>query len=338
MTPRTRLSCLVVLLLSGCAFAQRHYPLPSQVPTMPQNVELRVRVVDQRGEPVSQGILVELLSDVGSTVQTAVTGSNGDVSFSQLQPAVYQVRVSGDGIQTYTSDRFPLSSMNAFDNETIHVMPADSDKASGSAPGGTVSARQLQIPEKARAEFAKANAALAKKNLDEAKAHYLKAIAIYPRYSEAYNNLGILAIRANDMATAKEEFTKAVESDPDDASAALNLARFTYSDRDFQRTEELLQRAIAANPNDVQALAIYTFTEFYLEKYDNVISAAAKVHGLSHQQFPDVHLAAARSLVKENRLQDAMVQYKIFLKEAPADSQFAPIAQKELEQVQAQLH
>ena len=65
-------------------------------------------VLDTTGA-VLQGVKVTLLTPTGITLQTEISGTDGQFTFSGLSPAGYQIRVSAPGMRTYTSPQINLN-------------------------------------------------------------------------------------------------------------------------------------------------------------------------------------------------------------------------------------
>lgn len=202
----------------------------------------------------------------------------------------------------------------------------------GQAPAttaATVSATQLNIPDKARKEFEAGNRLLVGGNVRAAREKFEKAIALCPPYADAYNNLGVLWMKSNEFAKGRDAFAKALQLDRNHPAAALNLARIVYSEKDWPQAEDLLKRRLAANPQNPEALALLTMTELHLGNYVEVVHAARYLHALGDRDFAVVHLAAARALAADGKPSEAIAEYQLFLREAP-DSPAAPLARKEL--------
>lgn len=219
-----------------------------------------------------------------------------------------------------------LESLRAWAHDTRGQVPATGAAA-------TVSAAQLNIPNKAKKELEEGNRLLTAGKLDAARQRFEQAIAICPQYADAYNNLGVLWMNRNELQKGREAFAMALELDRNHPTAALNLARIVYSEKDWPKAEDLLKRRLAADPQNPEALALLTVTELHLMNYVEVVSDARFLHALGDQNFAVVHLAAARALVADHQPAEAMVEYEMFLKEAP-NSPAAPVARKELEALQ----
>jgi Flp pilus assembly protein TadD len=93
-------------------------------------------------------------------------------------------------------------------------------------PSGTVSAHNLAhpVPAQALKEYAAAKSAVAAGDPDKAIAHYQRAVAIDPAYSEVWNDLGVALMRKDRTAEAVESFQKAAAVAPNMCLIQTNLS------------------------------------------------------------------------------------------------------------------
>lgn len=338
---------LLLLLASGIAQTRRppnqgNQPNMPTIPTMPERKpEVRINVVDQNDRAVKIQLLVQLCNAAGVPVAQNITNDRGEVTFYDVGPGSYRIVVDDHAVEkagiSESFNTFEILPNESMHSERVQVKLKEDASAGerytkGSAT--TVSAAELNIPKDARKEFDKGNELLAKTKLDDARKHFEKAVSIYPQYASAYNNLGVLWMRSNDPKKARDAFEHALAADPMNGGAAMNLARLVYADRDWAREEELLNRALPSNPQDAQALAMLTLTEFHLKKYPETVAYARRTHALAHDNYAVVHFVAAQAFLDQNLPGEAMVEYKVYLKEAP-QSELAAAARKQLEKLQA---
>lgn len=318
--PRTATVLLpfFLLLLVPCALAQRGGPVVQTPQNQEQDkVDVRVRVTDRRDRTLDHNVIVDLCTRAGAIMSERLTDDRGEVTFPQLDPGNYAISIRDLHVEEQDPSNFTIFPREGVHFETVHVTPKPSDN-SAESPGGTVSAAELNIPGNALKEFDKGNQLLRDNKPEEARKHYEKAVTIYPNYSAAYNNLGVIAIRAQQPQVAREYFTRALTVDPNNANASLNLARMVFPEHDWAKVDDLLHHALAGEPTNVEALTMLTVADYSLKKYSDAVADAHRVHGLEHGKYAVVHLIAARSCEALHDPQQAMVEYKMFLKEAPS--------------------
>src|SRR5215831_11927293 len=119
----------------------------------------------------------------------------------------------GDGV---------LGSIQAFDFALLNIETNERErkareeqaaKVQGMVTAGLISALDLAAPTKAMLEFNKAVNALQKQQTKEAVTYLQKAIADYPKFVSAHNNLGTGYLELGDSVQARAEFEAAAQLD-----------------------------------------------------------------------------------------------------------------------------
>jgi Tfp pilus assembly protein PilF len=176
----------------------------------------------------------------------------------------------------------------------------------------------VNVPPEARKEFDKASEKLEQKNWADAKTHLERAIAIYPKYALAYNNLALTYLNLNQGEKAVETFRTAAELDEHLPQANLYLGRFYYDNKDYKQAEPFLLRASDGAPKNPQILLALANTQMKNGELDQSLLNAQKVHSLpDHKPFAMAHLIAAQILSDRGKTQDAAEEYRRFLREVP---------------------
>jgi len=291
---------------------------------------IRVRVTPGDARICNIRATVSLVSTSGAHIAEDLTNSVCEVYFVNVAPGSYHVTVSGAGMENSDSGRFDLDSHRRQDLDTniTHTKEADHGAA-----GPLVAAVDLNIPEGARKEFDKANQFVAKGNWQKAIERLNKAIAIYPDYAEAYNNLGVIYGRLGDRTRNLEALQKAVSLNDHFAPAYLNLARMAIADRDLVQAEALLDKAVAIEPTNSQMLVLLANTELLNHHYDQALANCRKAHSGAQGPHAVAHDVAARVFEYENRPTDAVAELQTFLSEETPGPR-AEVARKEMTALQ----
>jgi tetratricopeptide (TPR) repeat protein len=263
------------------------------------------------------------MSPHGGIVQQSFTDDIGAASFRGISAGRYRLRISGLNVESTELSTFEINSLETVHYEYVHVTPKDNGSNAGGS-GGMVSAAELNIPDKARKEFDHGVESMQKSENDKALDHFEKATAIYPQYALAYNNIGVLHVKAGEMPQARQAFETAVSVDPKLAAAYLNLARMSLNDKNYKEADQFITRALTVEPNRVEAMALAAQCKMMLGDLDSAYAFAKKVHSQGdHKAFSAVHLVAAHVLEQRHEYEQAMAEYKLFLNESP-DSPTAP--------------
>ena len=280
---------------------------------------VHVRVVFDNDRNAGSNLLVRLME--GSSSMPVATGWTNDVGQAEFRSVIvgnYHVEVSGDGIQTTESDVFEVDQRKGTQSQyvTVHRIEDYGPKPVDSK-SPLVSAADLNVPPKARKELDKANEPMLLHDYKKALEHLNKAIAIYPQYATAYNNLGVLYARMNDVPHEQEALEKAISLDGHFAMALVNLGKLSLREKNFPKAESVLDKAVGASPNNAESLMLLADAEYMDQHYDAAITSARQAHAASHDHPSFVHYIAARAYQNKNRQQDALAEFQIFLKEEP---------------------
>jgi Tfp pilus assembly protein PilF len=207
-------------------------------------------VVQQNGNPLNEAVLVRL-ENIRGTKTTAFTDSLGQFDFLGLMPGIYYVVVDGDNHQdggTVTTEVFP----NAPSIVTLMVRlrtPKPTKKAT------SVSAGELsqQVPSAAQKQFDRASTASKQGKPEDAIIHYRKAIAIYPNFLMARNDLGAQLMTLGKLDEAAEELRAAIAIDPKAFNPRLNLGMVLVKQHNFAEGAGELRKALSLDSTSASA-------------------------------------------------------------------------------------
>jgi tetratricopeptide (TPR) repeat protein len=281
---------------------------------------VRVEVVYANGNAAPGKLRVQLREGIDNKrVAMEFTNSSGTAEFIQLAPGEYTVAVTGDSIKPAESETFTVVSGKVFQSVMVTIIPTDkSEDGSGvRSSGSSVAATELNVPKKAAKEFERGGHEMSEQNWNEGIQHLDKAIAIYPQYASAYNDLAICYGELEQPEKQREALLNAIKVDDHFVPALVNLAHMEMKVQRLTSAATLLNKATTADPSRVEAISLLAQVEFLQGRYDEAIADARKVHRLPHQQFAIAHYTAASAFERENRIPDAITELQIFLEEEP---------------------
>ncbi|MGZ4815992.1 MAG: tetratricopeptide repeat protein [Terriglobales bacterium] len=315
----SRFAAVVLLALSlpAPALAQSHFSTC--------DLTVHVRTIDDRD--LNDRVQVQILSPAGTQIGTAGTNLDGTADFQVSSGVTYVARITGNGIEP-TSAEFHIMGGEVSYTENINVKRAA--PAGAQRPGGspTISLEEMNIPAKAKDEMQQGIEAFNKGDMARAQQRFEKAISIYPQYAQAYVNLGIIAAKAGDRFKARTLLSKSIEMDDKFVPGYLALARMNLQEKNYVGAESSLRKVMLSNPSIPDAVALLATAEFGNKKYDQALADAQRVHTLPHhEQFANMHLLAGQILEMQNRPQDALTEYRLFLKEDPGSPQTKMVQQ-----------
>jgi tetratricopeptide (TPR) repeat protein len=277
-----------------------------------------VRVTYQQTHRPAPGLRVELISPMGGVASIRTTDGNGGATFDGVGSGRYQVQVEGPDIERTKSDIFETGGTNGgpYITERIEVRLTQT--------AGAKAALAPIVPEAAQQEFKLGSKEMDKKHWEEAKVHFQKAIASFPKYAEAFNNLGQVEIQLKDGKNAVEAFRSATQIEPTLQQANLYLGQFYYENIQYKEAEPYLLHAAADQPKSAKLLTALANTEIQNGESDLALAHARKVPSLpDHKQFAISHLIVAQALTGKGKDDEIAKEYEEYLKEAP-DSPLAP--------------
>jgi Flp pilus assembly protein TadD len=311
---------VVLLLLAGSMVAQS-----TQGSTIRQ---VRVRVI-LPSEDCNDPVQVRLVGLNGVNAE-ANTDNNCEVEFKGVPPGVYQVSVSGQNLATSNAT---VTVSNASADLEMRAMRMNNPGHVGGATAPIVSAADLTIPSKAQKKLAKAQELSDRHDYKKAIQTLKEAIAIYPAYAAAYNNLGVAYARLGDRDKEREALQQAIGINDHFGPAHANLARMDMAASDFAGAEAEFSKAASYDPTDAVTLSLLTYAEFMNHHFDLAIATSRRAHAL---QAPHayVHQVAAQIYEQMSDGINAIAELELFLKEDPTNER-ADMVRKELARVQA---
>lgn len=179
----------------------------------------------------------------------------------------------------------------------------------------TVSAEQLNIPEKAKQHILLAHERFSKKEIDAAMGEVNAALRIDPDCGEAWAMKALLRVAGRDFEGAIEDATRSIQLDSRSASAYLVLGTAHNSLKQFQTAERELEQALELDPNLWQA-QLELAKAWYGEKR---FVLSLRELDLIHKDFADVHLVRANLLMSLDRSDEGRQEFEHFLQQAPED-------------------
>src|SRR5579864_4287438 len=265
-----RVLVLLLLLVASSAGAQRDTGI-----TAPQ-VRVRVAFVDG-GCDASTHVT---LSHQSSSVAEAAVNDKCEVDFSNVQAGSYHLTVCGRTFAATDSGNIELPSTGSAEFVVKVKRTSDFEWNSGMSARAFVSASDLRIPVRARREFDRSNELLAKQDFGQALQKLNKAIAIYPAFAVAYNNMGVIYARLGEAKREREALEAAIRINDHLALAYVNLGRMNIAASDFSGAEAALNKASAFDPAETVTLLLLAYAEFMDQRFKDAVATSRRAHAL----------------------------------------------------------
>jgi Tfp pilus assembly protein PilF len=258
-------------------------------------LELRGKIVD--GALRSRPFRIILFS-VESTYSTStLTDPGGEFRFRKLKPGNYTVSILRRGLGEVHRTIVVTAGLADKKGVVRITLPFSPSEAVASGSGVLVSRTQLSIPGKARGKYLEAARHMSKHDSEGAKLCFEEAVRIAPKYSAAWNALGVIAYQQAHFEDAERNFRAAVEAEPGAFDPQVNLGGVLLN---LNRPEDALQynqKAAQARPKDALPNAQLGMNYFALGQKDQAeeyLKAAASIDP-AHFSQPQWFLAAIYS-------------------------------------------
>lgn len=229
--------------------------------------------LELRGRVTARSHRVRMMTVTLSSVDSPFTVSTftdpgGEFRFHSLPAGTYTVSVLRRSLGAVR--RTVVVSPTLADRKgTVRVViPYSAPEAAVEGSGVTVSKQKLSVPGKAWRKYEEAQRRLAKRDVEAARRTLEEALKIYPRFTAAWNSLGVIAYQTGDLSKAEEFFRKALESDSNAFEPTVNLGGVLLSEGQYTEALAYNKKAVAARPGDALANAQLGIAYFELGDFD----------------------------------------------------------------------
>lgn len=190
----------------------------------------------------SAGIVPDA-SDVGPANAMRAAGDRGG-SASGNSTLGCELTANAPG---FWSPRLNLSNQRASDNPDLGMIVLQ--RIAG-VEGTSVSVTALNAPKDARKAWEKGVESLHKSRSAEAQKQLEKAVAIYPKYANAWLDLGRARIQQQADAPARDAFLKAIDADDKLVEPYLELGKMAVRLQEWPDAARYLDHALQLDPVD----------------------------------------------------------------------------------------
>jgi tetratricopeptide (TPR) repeat protein len=311
-----------------------------------RTVFLSGKVVVDEGMPLPQSAAIEM--NCGGRLYTeGYTDAKGYFSF-QLRAARNLLGSGGgdtlDGAEDwylcelqanlsgFISERIALSSASGstgvIQSPTIVLHPVTR------AEGNMVSATSAAAPAKAQKEFQKGCEEAQKSRWDAARGRFQKAVALYPKYAEAWLDLGRVQVQQGQFEAARQSFQQALSADAKLVGAYGELADLALREKHWQELADTTDHILQLDPAGPQYWYLNSAANYELKKVDKAEKSV--LQGLRvdvRNAIPKMQYLLAAILALKKDYRGAAEHIRSYLRLAPhADD--AQVAQKQLQQLE----
>ena len=199
--------------------------------------------------------------------------------------------------------------------------------------GFTISATSANAPPKARKEFDKARELEKKEKWDEALERFQKAVELYPKYANAWLEMGRVQVKKGDLTAARQSFQQALAADPKFVNPYEELIQLAMKDKQWQQVVDLTGELLKLNPVSFpQYWYCNSAANFYLDRLD--VAEKSAVRGLevdSQHRFPRLEYLLGIILAQKHDYPGAVQHIGNYLRLMP-HAVDADVAQRQVQE------
>jgi tetratricopeptide (TPR) repeat protein len=192
-------------------------------------------------------------------------------------------------------------------------------KRIGDHEGSTVSMSTLNAPKEARKAYEKGAAAMSERKWTAAQKHFERAVSLYPRFAQAWCDLGESLHAQSRGKEARVAWERAIESDPKYLKTYLQSARLALEEGRMQEALETTGRALEQTP--IEFPGIYFFNavaHFNLKQMDAAEKSVRQAieYDRGHE-IPRAESLLGSVLTNKGAFKDAIGHFKKYLEYSP---------------------
>lgn len=227
---------LMLLVFSGLAYGQ----------TGPGSIH--GNVMTPEGNPVTGAVKVTLKVLRGDQM-IAYTDQEGRFELPNVAPGEYTIEAESDRDRRFDSGSERVQVRRGVASlVTIYLKDKKSSLQRAGDKSVSVAMLDQKVPGAAKREFEHASRLSAEGNTTESIAALRRAIAIYPNYLMAHNDLGAQLLEQGQLDEAAAELRTALSIDPKAANPQINLGIVLEKQNKFVESLAALDKALSIDP------------------------------------------------------------------------------------------
>jgi tetratricopeptide (TPR) repeat protein len=236
--------CLLCLLVSVVASAQQEVD-PKQKVADTNDAIIRGRVTLPSGFAMEGYARITLRTDQ-SILSTLYTNSSGEFQIRNLSQGIYFVEAEIKNSKFETTVRRVELGRGLMVDVNLELREKK-DPAALNRSNKVVSAAELQqtIPSAAKKQYELGLKFVGKGNFQQAATYFQNALAIYPEYLAARNDLGAQYLKLKQIDEAEKHFQIVLNNDPKNFNAKFNMGLVQVERHNYEEAISILNQAVA---------------------------------------------------------------------------------------------
>ncbi len=201
--------------------------------------------------------------------------------------------------------------MGRADMGTIRLTPLATSKDS------SVSLAELMVPQNAQNEFGKAMKELGRSRPDAAMPHLEKAVALYPHFAAAWNQIGQIYFERGLKEKAVTAFEQATVSDPQYIPPLVGLATIEIQDRDWEKGIATAQKALEVDSSVGLVNFLVAVGNYNMNNLEAAELSAQAAEKDPNAPLPQVHALLSQIYVQKQDYPQALTHMRTYLEQSP---------------------
>ncbi len=250
---------------------------------------------------------------------SVLVSANGEFEFKDLRAGTYTL-VLGIPSRGEIRRTVEIGPGTADPKNTVQLTLALQDSLfTRPAPRreGTVSLRELAIPEKARKAYAESQRQLARRNQKKAIESLQEAVRLAPEFSGAWNNLGTLFYKSAQYEKAEESFRAALAASPESFEPLVNLGGVLLTLERPSDAYTFNLYAVLERPEDALANSQMGMNYFALGRMDLARKYLSEARRIDPGHFSRPQLLLAEICLRRGDKRGAVRELEEFLRYHP---------------------
>jgi tetratricopeptide (TPR) repeat protein len=256
----------------------------------------------------------------------AYTDQQGRFELPNLAPGEYTVEAESDRDRRFDSGtERVLVRRGVASTVTIYLKEKVGEKRAQGAKSISVAMLNQKIPKAALKEFENASRLSTEGNATESIAALRRAIAIYPDYLMAHNDLGAQLMEQGKLDEAASELKAAIKIDPKAANPQINLGVVLERQNNFTESIATLDKALSLDPNSPVAHLYAGMASVKLNDTTRGEKELRAAYDLGGTDYAVALLHLGQLYVRKGERELAIQAFESYLRESPNAANAAQI-------------
>jgi tetratricopeptide (TPR) repeat protein len=281
-----------------------------------QRGSINGQVVLPSGQQVSNRIRITLSGYRVSSVVT-YTDNRGRFVFQNIGDGTYTLEVEGD--QNIYEPVTQEVRVTYGGHPVLVITLRERRNSTVRSNSNVVSAGELdqQIPDEARKEFEKGAQLSEKGKFQDAAERFKRAIAIFPGYLMARNNLGVQYLKLGKWSEAAEQFEAAIEIEPKAMNPRQNIAIALIEQKKYEKAIEHLNHALQIDSSSPATHLYAGIASLGVDEIDQAERELTLALSIGGQEYANAHFYLALVHMKKGARESAKRELNAYLEKLP---------------------